>query len=176
MLPQASSEIGMNEGQKALLIEKLQWQKRSIFSRYAFFYGVVIIMLALLLHRVEHLADISAYGWGIISAFSGPFFCLFTFYLVRDIRRDISPLKKDISCAKCWQHHFVVHKYYHALIKKYLLFYPGKEDEYIEVSPEDFNRIIEGESLNLVTSQSDEIICLQRDNGEIIRAFDFSFK
>ncbi|MBV4359744.1 hypothetical protein [Pinibacter aurantiacus] len=176
MLQQASSEIRMNEDHKGLLVEKLQWSKRTIFSRYACFYGAVIFILALLLNKVKHLSDISMYGWEIISAFSLPFLSIFTFFLVRDIRRDVIPLKKDISCAKCWQHHFVAQKYYHALIKKYLLFYPGKEDEYIEVSPEDFDKLIEGEYLNLVTSQSDEIICLQRDNGEIIRAFDFSFK
>jgi hypothetical protein len=172
---QASSEIGMSNEHKTLLVEKLQWSKRSIFSRYAMFYGSVIILLAWVFSKVSP-SNISVYGWEILSAFSLPFLSIFTFFLRRDIRRDVSPLKKDISCAKCWQHHFAAHKYYHPLVKKYLLFYPGKEDEYIEVSPDDFAKLLEGEDLNLVTSQSDEIICLQRSNGEIIRAFDFDFK
>jgi hypothetical protein len=178
MLPKASSEIAMDEEHKALLVEKLQWSQRSIFSRYALFYGAVIVTVAGLLYRagIERISEISIYGWEVISAFSLPFLGIFTFFLVRDIRRNVLPLKKDISCAKCWQYHFAAHKYYHALINKYLLFYPGKDDEYIEVSPDDFDKILDGEDLNLVTSQSDETICLQRENGEIIRAFGFDFK
>ncbi|WP_282332414.1 hypothetical protein [Pinibacter soli] len=93
------------------------------------------------------------------------------------MRTDVIELKKDIRNNKCKKLAFQAHKFYHALVNKYLLDYPGKEHMYIEVSPDDFNIIGDSETLYLITPIiSSEIICLQKENGEIIRAFDFSFR
>jgi len=156
----------------------LKINSRRIYSIYSGFFGGAVILIVLVLWIADY--NINNINPQFLHAFElvmVPALLLYTFFLAKDIRTDIIELKKEIENNKCNKISFQARRFYHAMINKYLLFYPGREDVYIEVSPLDYNFIEDGETLYLITSViSSEIICLQKENGKIIRAFDFSFR
>lgn len=178
MLPLASCEISLNVDYKKLLEEKLKLNSRRIYAIYSGLFGGIIILIVFVLwiadYNIDNINPEFLHAFEVVMI---PALLLYTYFLFKDIRTDIVELKKEIAYNKCNKITFQARRFYHAMINKYLLFYPQRENMYIEVSPLDYNFIEDGETLQLITSiKSSEIICLQKENGKIIRAFDFSFR
>ena len=73
-------------------------------------------------------------------------------------------------------HEFVAKKYHDPFYDRYLLFYPDKEDIYIQVCSEDFNSIGNGEDMYLeVASVTGEVLYLKSPEREFKDPEEFSF-
>jgi hypothetical protein len=109
----------------------------------------------------------------IVAAF---FSSIFLFFLIRDYRKMVIPLSSEMSNGKKYCSEFYARKYADPIYKKCLLFYPGKEDLYIEISPEDFASIGNGECLRLESACiTGEILFLGCGNRTCKGASEFSF-
>lgn len=110
--------------------------------------------------------------------FFAAFFGLIFFgFMIRDFRRMILPFLKESKRNEKSCYSFVARKYHDPIYDKWLLFYPGKEDMYIEVSREDFDRIGNGEQLQLeVGCVTGEVLALRSGSIAFSAAKEFSFK
>jgi hypothetical protein len=109
----------------------------------------------------------------IVASFFG---FVFLYFLVRDFRRMVLPLEKEMRQGNKYCHTFFARKYKDPIYNKCLLFYPGKEDLYIELSPEDFDSIGNGQQLRLESACiTGEVLCLKNDDRVFSTATEFSF-
>lgn len=101
---------------------------------------------------------------------------VFFFFAIRDFRRMILPFIMEMKGLRKTCLTFTARKYHDPIYDKRLLFYPGKEDVYIEVGPEDFDAIGNGEVLQLeVGSITGEVLSLQSQGRIFKGATEFSF-
>ena len=110
----------------------------------------------------------------IVALFFGSVFLYFT---IRDYRRLVLPLQKDLARGECFCCSFLARKYDDPVYGKHLLFFPDKEDWYIDLSQDDFNSIANGEELSLYTAAvSGEVLTLSVGERPLTSATLFSFK
>ena len=101
---------------------------------------------------------------------------IFLFFAIKDFRRLILPFVREARTNTKYCHSFVAKKYHDPFSDRYLLFYPDKEDIYIEVCPEDFNSIDNGEDMYLeVASVTGEVLYLKSPEREFKDPEEFSF-
>lgn len=126
-------------------------------------------------HKVNNDMTMSEYNlvfWVTALVLGG----IFSFFLIRDYRRRIIPLQKEMRSAIKYCIPFSARKYKDPLYNKCLLFYPGKEDFYIEVAQEDFDEIRNGEDMLLEASCiTGEVLLLKSENRTCKYASEFSF-
>ncbi|HTR28501.1 MAG TPA: hypothetical protein VMH27_04485 [Puia sp.] len=109
--------------------------------------------------------------------FAAFFGLLFLGFMIRDFRRMILPFIKEFKRNEKRCYSFPARKYLDPIYDKRLLFYPGKEDVYIEVAPEDFDVIGNSEQLQLeVGSVTGEVLRLGDGSRVFSGAKEFSFK
>jgi len=109
----------------------------------------------------------------IIAAFFGS---IFLYFLIRDFRRMVLPLEKEMRLGNKYCDTFFARKYKDPIYNKCLLFYPGKEDLYIEISQEDFDSVGNGEQLQLESACiTGEVLCLKSGEKVFSTATEFSF-
>jgi hypothetical protein len=111
--------------------------------------------------------------YAIFAAFFGT---VFLWFAIRDFRRLILPFLRETKANKKDCCSFCAKKYVDPFSGKCLLFYPGKEDIYIEVRKEDFETIGNGEELYLeVASITGEVLFLKSANRVFDSPAEFSF-
>ncbi|HWK02707.1 MAG TPA: hypothetical protein VNS58_03710 [Puia sp.] len=150
-------------------------------------YGPFFLALAFLYYRMtpgstfrghrlnyEHMtrSDYNLVFWILAILFGG----VFLLFLVRDYRRRVIPLKKEMLSAKKYCIPFVARKYKDPLYNKCLLFYPGKEDFYIEIPEKDFDAIRNGENMQLEAACiTGEVLLVRSESITCEQASEFSF-
>ena len=71
---------------------------------------------------------------------------------------------------------FSAKKYEDPIFNKHLIFYPDKEDYFIELTPEDFGTVQNGQALYMETgSVTGEIFLLKSEGRVFTSASEFSF-
>jgi hypothetical protein len=125
-----------------------------------------------------HKLDYSKAEFSTVFPFFAAFFGLvFLGFMIRDFRRMILPFMKEARRSEKNCYSFSARKYLDPFYDKRLLFYPGKEDLYIEVSKEDFDIIGNGEQLQLeVGCITGEVLSLRGQDRAFKDASEFSFK
>jgi hypothetical protein len=109
----------------------------------------------------------------IVASFFGS---VFLYFLIRDFRRMVLPLEKEMRQGHKYCHTFFARKYKDPIYNKCLLFYPGKENLYIEMSPADFDSIGNGQQLHLESACiTGEVLSLKGDGRIYSSATEFSF-
>ena len=104
------------------------------------------------------------------------FGAIFLFFLVKDFRRLVLPLQKEMRLGNKYCNNFFARKYKDPIYGKCLLFYPGKADHYIELSPEDFDAITNGEQLHLDSACiTGEVLSLRNAEKVFSTAAEFTF-
>jgi hypothetical protein len=101
---------------------------------------------------------------------------VFLFFLLRDFRRIVLPLYKDLHTGNKYSRSFYARKYADPVYNKRTLFYPHKENFYIELSPQEYDKISDGDSLQLeYAGLSGEILSLKSKDEVFLSAAEFSF-
>lgn len=101
---------------------------------------------------------------------------IFLIFMIKDFRRLILPFFKEAKLSKKYCFEFAARKYQDILYNKCLLFYPDKENLYIEVTKEDFENIGNGEELYLETACiTGEVLALKSANRVFTDPVEFSF-
>jgi hypothetical protein len=112
----------------------------------------------------------------VFAIFAACFATLFLVFLIKDFRRMILPFLKEAKMDKKICCSFVARKYHDPLYDKRLLFYPGRENVYIEICPEDFDAIGNGEELQLeVGGVTGEVLVLKCPGRVFKEPTEFSF-
>jgi hypothetical protein len=126
-------------------------------------------------HTIGH--DLSHAQYNLVfELFAGFFGSVFLFFMIRDFRRLILPFHKEAQTGKKNCFGFYAKKYQDPFTDKCLLFYPGKEDLYIEVCKEDFESIGNGENLYLeVASVTGEVLSLKSGDRIFKAPAEFSY-
>ena len=109
------------------------------------------------------------------------FFVLFSAsllgFLYKDWRSLLRPIKEDMEQSKKCCLLFPANKYFDPIFKCCLLFYPGKEDLYICIDAESFDKLENGEQLRMEVSMvSETIMLLQSANIRVKKAVKFRFR
>jgi hypothetical protein len=101
---------------------------------------------------------------------------IFLYFLVRDYRKMVIPLQKELrgNSKNCiW---FPARKYKDPIYNNCLLFYPQVEDIYIKVSANDFDSIINGSDMYMETGcLTGEVLLLKSGDKIFCDATEFSF-
>lgn len=101
---------------------------------------------------------------------------IFLIFFIKDYRRLILPFLREARMNLKYCHEFVAKKYHDPFYDRYLLFYPDKEDIYIEICSEDFNSIGNGEDMYLeVASVTGEVLYLKSPDRVFKDPEEFSF-
>ena len=101
---------------------------------------------------------------------------LFLFFVVRDFKKILLPQYKDLLSGNKYSTSFYARKYADPIYNKRMLFYPGKENLYIELSPEEYDKISDGQLLQLeYACLSGEILSLKSEDSVFLTAAEFSF-
>jgi hypothetical protein len=112
----------------------------------------------------------------VFPIFSAVFAAVFLFFTIKDFRRLILPFFREIQSDTKYCHAFFARKYLDPIYNKCLLFYPDRDDFYIEVRPEDFDAIGNGDKLYLeVASVTGEVLFLKSDDRVFKDPMEFSF-
>jgi hypothetical protein len=124
-----------------------------------------------------HTLKYSKSEFSTVYPFFAAFFGLvFLGFMVRDFRRMILPFIKEARRSEKNCYSFSARKYLDPIYDKRLLFYPGKEDLYIEVSKEDFDIIWNGEQLQFeVGCITGEVLSLRSPDRAFKDPAEFSF-
>ena len=123
-------------------------------------------------HDNMTISDYKLVFWIMAFIFGG----IFLFFLIRDYRRRILPLQREMQSATKYCIPFYARKYKDPLYNKCLLFYPGKEDYYIEIPQDDFDAISNGENMHLEAAcVTGEVLLLRSENRVCKQASEFSF-
>ena len=127
-------------------------------------------------HRLHYgrmsRSDYDLVFWILTLFFGG----LFSFFLIRDYRRRIRPLEQEMRNGKKYSIPFIARKYKDPLYNKCLLFYPGKEDYYIEIPQDDFDAIRNGEDMQLEAACiTGEVLLVRSESITCKQASEFSF-
>jgi hypothetical protein len=101
---------------------------------------------------------------------------VFLFFMTKDFRRLILPFQKEVKLGKKYCLVFPAKKYQDILYGKCLLFYPDKDNLYIEVAKEDFEAIGNGEELYLETACiTGEVLTVKSASRVFKSPAEFSF-
>ena len=112
----------------------------------------------------------------VFYVFAAVFGVIFIVFLVKDFRRLILPLGKELKINEKISFSFFARKYEDPIFRKCLIFYPGKEDVYIEMDPDEFKTIQNGQPLYLETGfVTGEILLLRSETQRFKSADEFSF-
>jgi hypothetical protein len=123
----------------------------------------------------EHRLSNGEYNmvYGLFAAFFGS---VFLFFAIKDFRRLILPFHREAQSDKKNCISFTAKKYLDPFYDKCLLFYPDKENLYIEVCKEDFESIGNGEELYLeVASVTGEVLFLKSAGRAFNAPAEFSY-
>lgn len=102
---------------------------------------------------------------------------IFLYFCIKDYRRLILPFQKDLRQGQRLCLPFLARKYDDPVYGKKVLFYPDKEDWYIELSQDDFDTIWNGQELKLYTAAvSGEVLQLSSTETVFLSASSFTFK
>jgi hypothetical protein len=112
----------------------------------------------------------------VFPIFAAAFAAIFLGFLIKDFRRLVLPFLREEKLDKKLCRSFLAKKYHDPLYDKRLLFYPDKEDYYIEVCAEDFDTIGNGDELYLeVASITGEVLVLKSPGRVFKNPEEFSF-
>ena len=112
----------------------------------------------------------------IFTIFAFVFGSVFFIFLIRDNRRLLRPLYRELTSNKKFAQNFTARKYDDPIFKKHLIFYPDKPDYYIEFTPEDFNTVQDGQPLYMETgSVTGEIFLLKTEDRVFSSASEYCF-
>ena len=116
------------------------------------------------------------YSAAVFPYFSAFFGFLFLGFMIRDFRRMILPFLREAKMGQKTCCSFAAKKYHDPLYDKRLLFYPNKDNYYIEISPEDFDATGNGEELYLeIARMTGEVLLLRSADREFKAPAEFSF-
>ncbi len=136
-------------------------------------YSLFFLALGYLYFRMTPGSTTRDHTLWVVSIF---FVSILLYFIVRDFRRTVLPLEKEIRLGNKYCHTFFARKYKDPIYNKCLLYYPGREDQYIEISPEDFEVIGNGERLRLESACiTGEVLCLKSDDKVFTNATEFDF-
>jgi hypothetical protein len=108
--------------------------------------------------------------------FAAFFGAVFLFFVIKDFRRLVLPFFREALNDTKYCQSFLSRKYLDPIYNKCLLFYPDRENFYIEVCPEDFDSIGNGEDLYLeVASVTGEVLYLKSGDRVFKEPAEFSF-
>jgi hypothetical protein len=112
----------------------------------------------------------------VYTIFAVVFGGLFLFFAMKDYRRLIRPFHRELAQRNKYRLWFEARKYLDPLYGKCLLFYPDKENLYIQVNKDDFESIGDGEELRLeVAAVTGEVLSLRSGRRDFYQPEEFSF-
>jgi hypothetical protein len=124
-------------------------------------------------HKLSYSKDQFGTVFPMFAAFFGLVFLIF---LIKDFRRLILPFINEAKADKKVCRSFQARKYHDPIYDKRLLFYPDKDNYYIQVCPEDFDATASGEELHLeVASITGEVLSLKSAGRNFTEPAEFSF-
>jgi len=124
---------------------------------------------------IDHNISISHYDSIYIFVF-GFFIIVFSFLAVKDYKKKVAPLKKELVSGSKQTVHFNARKYFDPFYKRYLLFHPGQENKYLLLQEKEFNSIVEGDAMELCTGSISGLVLTLRLNDKIFtNVEEFSF-
>jgi hypothetical protein len=124
-------------------------------------------------HRLSYSSEQFKTVYPLFAAF---FAVLFFGFFYKDFRRMILPFLKEAKTNKKICCSFLARKYHDPLYDKRLLFYPDKENIYIQVSAEDFDAIGNGAQMELeIAAVTGEVLALKSVNRVFKEPAEFSF-
>jgi len=147
-------------------------------------YGLLFLVLVYLYYRMGpgstfrgSVNKMSHSDYNLVFLFFGLFFgIVFSYFRIRDFRRMVLPLQKELRFGKKHCTQFSARKYKDPIYDKNLLFYPGREDTYIALSTGDFYMIGDGEQLSIeVGCITGEVLKLKNEERSFKSAEEFSF-
>jgi hypothetical protein len=161
-----------------------KFQDKALFV-WARLYVPLFFFLAYLYYRMQpggtfrgRRIHYSKSEFATVFPFFAAFFgLLFLGFMIRDFRRMILPFIKEMKRNEKSCYSFIARKYLDPFYDKRLLFYPGREDMYIEISKDDFEVTGNGEQLQLeVGCVTGEVLALRSSERVFKEAAEFSFK
>lgn len=125
----------------------------------------------------RHRVHITQSDFATVFPFFATFFgAVFLGFLIKDFRRLVLPFLREEKLDKKRCLSFSAKKYHDPLYDKRLLFYPDKDNYYIEVRPDDFDAIGNGDELYLeVASVTGEVLTLKASERVFKDPEEFSF-
>jgi hypothetical protein len=146
-------------------------------------YVPLFLMLVYIYNKMEPVGSIGgrqakyrAEFKTVFPFFAAFFGAVFLFFVIRDFRRLILPFFTEARNDTKYCRAFLSRKYLDPLYGKCLLFYPDRENYYIEICPEDFDSIGNGEDLYLeVASVTGEVLYLKSGDRVFKEPAEFSF-
>ena len=112
----------------------------------------------------------------VYDLFAAVFGTIFLIFLIKDFKRLILPLGGELKANAKTCLSFLARKYEDPIFNKCLIFYPGKEDVYIEMGADEFQSIQNGQHLYLETgSVTGEILLLKSETRDFKTADEYSF-
>ncbi len=144
------------------------------------FLGLIFVYYKLLPQYREHpvrFQEMSRLDYThVYEVFAAVFGTIFLIFLIKDFRRLILPLGRELKANEKICLNFLARKYVDPVFNKCLIFYPNKEDVYIEMDPNEFKSVQNGQQLYLETgSVTGEILLLKSDDLDFKNADEFSF-
>jgi hypothetical protein len=144
------------------------------------FLGLIYVYYKLLPQYREHpviYEELSRLDYiHVYEIFAAVFGTIFLIFLIKDFRRLILPLVKELKANEKICFIFFARKYEDPVFNKCLIFYPDKENVYIEMDPDEFQSVQNGQQLYLETgSVTGEILLLKSETREFKTADEFSF-
>jgi hypothetical protein len=112
----------------------------------------------------------------VYEVFAVVFGTIFLIFLIKDFRRLILPLGNELNANQKSCCTFFARKYHDPVFNKCLIFYPAKADVYIEMDPDEFQFVQNGQVLYLETgSVTGEILLLKSETREFKTADEYKF-
>jgi hypothetical protein len=113
----------------------------------------------------------------VLSLFVGFFVLSLVGFLIYDYIVSMRPFEKELQEAKKVCYTFYAQKYYDPIYNHYLLFYPEKEDVYINIDKACFDQIGNGTEMQMeVTPVTGCILLLQSDSLKMCNASEYRFR
>ena len=176
--------LPMSEEDEAVL-RKLQ--NKAWFSFFRL-YGLFFLFLVYIGARIQpgdalqghYVFDgkMTQAGYALVHViFAALFGVVALIFAVKDYRRLIAPLRREMRQGSKYCFSFAARKYVDPLYDKFLVFYPGKDELYIAVNKDDFESISDGEELKLeVAAVTGEVLALRSAHRDFYQPEEFSFK
>jgi hypothetical protein len=175
----ADSHVELLSANDAQSLKSIRHKKLVILSvKYSLFFVLLLVLLYSAQSGTIRIRSVSPED---IRLMLSVFVCFFVIslvgFLINDYIAGMRPFEKELKQAKKLCYTFPAQKYYDPIYKHYLLFYPDKEDVYINVDKECFDQIENGAELHMeVTPVTGSILLLQSDRLKICKASEYRFR
>jgi hypothetical protein len=160
-------------------LKSIQRRKLLVLAgKYSLFFVLLVLVFYSIPSGSIRIRDVKPEDISLALTLFAVFFALSLIgFMVNDYVAGMRPFQKELQQAQKTCYHFTARKYFDPIYKHYLLFYPDKEDVYINIDKECFDKIEEDEELYMeVTPVTGYILLLRSDRFQVERASEYRFR